>query len=391
LAYALLAILLLEAHKNPLPEVLNLFLSQRLKALQDIHATAVQTGSRPSAVNFSFGKSLDRSGRSPISARNSLVNEPERKNRHSRKDSRLNAAEVLRGLSPASRNVGRARSGSASDVAESNASRKAKNQEKRKINEQNRASKVFQDSIKLLWETVASARAVILSEDEESLVVRMMKTVQTPNLPQTGSDANITLVSTSMLVRNMPSSQILQSYLPASIQNFAPYIGDLARGVQEGTLRNTLEDWLEKSLHHLELNSVAWLEGLDTVTDVWVVKRRMSDMLDEMAAAQDAAFKQDEFTKLRKEISKAFTDRAKAIWQLRLDALAIAAENGVNADLEALMQGDDDVAQGESGTATNLQPVQADRPNNLRYTSILGVFQPDRLSLAPIRSCVVIE
>jgi hypothetical protein len=276
-------------------------------------------------------------------------------------------------------------------VAESNASRKAKNQEKRKINEQNRASKVFQDSIKLLWETVASARAVILSEDEESLVVRMMKTVQTPNLPQTGSDANITLVSTSMLLRNMPSSQILQSYLPASIQNFAPYIGDLARGVQEGTLRNTLEDWLEKSLHHLELNSVAWLEGLDTVTDVWVVKRRMSDMLDEMAAAQDAAFKQDEFTKLRKEISKAFTDRAKAIWQLRLDALAIAAENGVNADLEALMQGDDDVAQGESGTATNLQPVQADRPKILRYTSILGVFQPDRLSLASIRSCVVFE
>ena len=356
----MLAILLLEAHKNPLPEVLNLFLSQRFKALEDIHASAVQTGPRPSAVNFSFGKSLDRSGRSPISVRNSIAEQSERKNRHSRKDSRLNAAEVLRGLSPASRNNGRAGSGSASDLAESSASRKAKNQEKRKINEQNRASKVFQDSIKLLWETVASARAVILSEDTESLVVRMMKTIQTPNSPQTGSDAKMTLVSTSMLLRNMPSSQILTSYLPASVQNFAPYIGDLARGVQEGSLRNTLEEWLKKSLSHLEKNSVAWLEGIDTVTDVWVVKRRMSDMLDGMAAAQDAAFKEEEFATLRKEISKAFTDRAKAIWQLRLDTLAVAAENGVSGDLEALMQGDDDIAQGESGIVIIPQPCQAD-------------------------------
>lgn len=383
--------MLLEAHKNPLPEVLNLFLSQRLKALQNIHATAIQTGSRPSTVNFSFGKSLDRSGRSPISARNSLANEPERKNRHSRKDSRLNAAEVLRGLSPASRNVGRTRSGSASDIAESSASRRAKTQEKRKIHEQNRASKVFQDSIKLLWETVASARAVILSEDAESLIVQMMKTIQTPKSQQTGSDAHMTLVSTSMLLRNMPSSQILQSYLPASIQNFAPYIGDLARGVQEGSLRNTLEEWLQRGLRHLESHSASWLEGLDTVTDVWIVKRRMSDMLNEMAAAQDAAFKQEEFANLRNEISRAFTDRAKAIWQVRLDALALAAENGVGSDLEALMQGHDDIAQGESDAAIEPRPVQADRFIRLRHASFLGVLQSNRLSLASVRYCVLIE
>jgi len=201
----------------------------------------------------------------------------------------------------------------------------------------------------------------------------------------------MTLVSTSMLLRNMPSSQILQSYLPASIQNFAPYIGDLARGVQEGSLRNTLEEWLQRGLRHLESHSASWLEGLDTVTDVWIVKRRMSDMLNEMAAAQDAAFKQEEFANLRNEISRAFTDRAKAIWQVRLDALALAAENGVGSDLEALMQGHDDIAQGESDAAIEPRPVQADRFIRLRHASFLGVLQSNRLSLASVRYCVLIE
>ena len=354
LAHALLAILLLEAHNNPLQDILDLFLAQRTKALHDINAEAVQAGTRMAAVGFTFGRSTERTGRSPITPRSSLPEQSGRKNRHARKDSRLNAAEVLRSLSPAPRRMERSSSASSAQNDDS-AIRKAKAKERRRLSEQARAGKTFEDSLKLLWETVVTARAVIVSADSESLLETMMRRVQTSATSTNGEGSQEESVSTASLLRAMPSSQILQAYLPNSIKNFSPFIGSVGQGVDKSALGGLLDTWFKTSLERLEAQAKGWLGGLDSITEVWQVKRQASTALETLQSMQGASLSPTEAKSLVDAMTSAFIDRAQTIWQGRLEATAGALEEGLQDDIEALMQGNDDVAQGESAVLRTLK------------------------------------
>ncbi|KAG7575305.1 hypothetical protein FFLO_00469 [Filobasidium floriforme] len=301
LANALLAILLLEAHNNPLPEILDIFLAQRAKSLQDIHTGAVQ--GRTSAVGFTFGRSTERAGRSPITPRSALPEETGRKNRHARKDSRLNAAEMLRSLSPAPRRLERSNSGS-SAKGEDGTARKAKAKERKRLAEQARASKIFEDSV-------------------------------------IGAGG----VSAASLLRAMPSSQILQAYLPAPIKNFSPFIGSIGEGTDKSELQTALDTWFEQSLKRLESQAKDWLGGLETVTDVWQVKRQFSTVLTGLRSLEENKLSSEELDRLSHALSTAFVDRARSIWQNRLDATAHALEDGLQDDIDLLMAGNNNAAQ----------------------------------------------
>jgi hypothetical protein len=354
LANALLAILLLEAHNNPLPEILDIFLAQRTKSLLDIHTGAVQ--GRTSAVGFTFGRSTERAGRSPITPRSALPEESGRKNRHARKDSRLNAAEMLRSLSPAPRRLERSNSGS-SAKGEDGTARKAKAKERKRLAEQARASKIFEDSVKLLWETVVTARAVILSSNGESMLETLMQRIQTPSNDNGGEVIGAGGVSTASLLRAMPSSQILQAYLPAPIKNFSPFIGSIGEGTDKSELQNALDTWFEQSLKRLESQAKDWLGGLETVTDVWQVKRQISTVLTGLRSLEENKLSSEESDRLGYALSTAFVDRARSIWQNRLDATAHALEDGLQDDIDLLMAGTNNAAQGKQlfADATRLQ------------------------------------
>lgn len=311
-----------------------------------------------------------------MTPRLSLAEESGRKNRHARKDSRLNAAEMLRSLSPAPRRLERSNSGSAAANDDSTA-RKAKVKERRRLSEQARAGKVFEDSVKLLWETVVTARAVILSANGESPLEAMMRRIQTSDTSADSESGGNGHISTASLLRAMPSSQILQAYLPDSIKKFSPFIGNIGQAADKSVLRGLLDRWFESSLERLGTHAKGWLGGLETVTDVWQVKRQSSIVLDRLQELEQASLGRAEADRVVDTLATAFIDRARNIWQSRLDAAAVALKEGLQDDIEALMQGNDNVAQGQPALPPLVSFQSAtDRPLHADLHPSLSFFAP---------------
>jgi hypothetical protein len=100
-------------------------------------------------------------------------------------------------------------------------------------------------------------------------------------------------------------------------------------------------------LKRLESQAKDWLGGLETVTDVWQVKRQISTVLTGLRSLEENKLSSEESDRLGHALSTAFVDRARSIWQNRLDATAHALEDGLQDDIDLLMAGTNNAAQGK--------------------------------------------
>jgi hypothetical protein len=336
---SLLAILLLEPRSDPLPEVLDIFLSQRLKMLQQIHTTHLQSRNRSGMVNFNFGSSNERTGRSMAPLED--VPRHGKQSRHARKDSRLNAAEVLRGLSPVPHREAGLRNRSPSVGEDPTKTRKARLQEKRRVSEQERGFKVFHESIKVLLETVASVRGMFLADQGESLIESAIKRMQSSSSTFVQTSDAVSTVSSASLLRSMPASQILQTYLPQSVQGFSPFIGSIATEDSSLTqkLSSRLDAWIEKAFEHFRTRTSSWLQNINFITEVWTVRARTLEALEGLVTSRSAEFHQDNVQKLQVVLTDSFANKAKELWQSRLAELMQDFADGLRSDLRSIRDG----------------------------------------------------
>lgn len=132
-------------------------------------------------------------------------------------------------------------------------------------------------------------------------------------LPSRGSTtASNPPVSTRRVIQSLPSSQILLRYLPSQVISFTPFIASST----PPNLADKLGPWQTAAVEILRDSVPAWLAGLHSVADVWVVRATLADMLG------DDAFEEQIASALEAE----WGARVQAIWTSKLHALVTSAE-----------------------------------------------------------------
>ncbi|WWC60390.1 uncharacterized protein I303_102962 [Kwoniella dejecticola CBS 10117] len=232
-------------------------------------------------------------------------------------------------------------------------------------------SSIITDSVKLMLDTVSSAKAVFelqatSSEDGESVIEEMMRLIQkgettlTPPItnpppssrknshqrrasrlasislpikyaPQTPSTPSGNHrrppVTATEILQELPSSQILLRYLPNNIIGFTPFITPSSSPDQEAKL----SEWQKSSIELLKQSIPGWLKDLQHVKDIWSVRNSLKTIL-----------KEGEFEDAIKEaLEDSWSIRVKEVWQEKLDTLLDTAEREVRDAGEKVRNGAD--------------------------------------------------
>ncbi|WWD16437.1 hypothetical protein CI109_100863 [Kwoniella shandongensis] len=285
LSETLLAIVLLD--NLPIPDALNLLLSQRTKALRDV----LQHTAEASSSKTSLSPNANRK----------------------RSNSRIQAA---------------------------NATREA-------AHEREAIAGVLSDSIHCLLETVVAVQTVfekrkINTPTGDSLLEEMIRLVQkgegapliqnsTPvkqnshqrrasrlasislPLPKLSPSSIRPPVSTPSILQGLPSSQILLRHLPTSITGFTPFITPSP----PPAISDKLKAWQSSSIELLKEAIPGWLTGLRNVADIWHVRELLNKLL---SGGGD-------FEKLiLNALEGEWSTRVKQVWDERLEGLVRDAE-----------------------------------------------------------------
>jgi hypothetical protein len=131
------------------------------------------------------------------------------------------------------------------------------------------------------------------------------------------------------VIQDLPSSQILLRYLPTQVTAFTPFVAPSAAP----PLADKLAAWQDAAVGILREAVPAWLAGLQSVADVWRVRRVVSDVLG------DAQFEAQIATALEAE----WGARVQAIWTAKLDALVVNAGETLRTASRSIRAGRDKV------------------------------------------------
>ncbi|KAL1411795.1 hypothetical protein Q8F55_002762 [Vanrija albida] len=287
-----LAIVLLDS--LPIPDALDLYLSQRLKALRDNLAHAPTTGSRKRS-NSKAGAAA--AARGAAQQRDSIANV---------------LSDAIKCLLDA---VDHAR-----DVFEP--------KPKLSGNES-----IISEAIRLvqagedLPPTHASGLVRRVSSNRKS----RMASISLP-LPPTSHSAlggGGPPVSTPRILQALPSSQILLRYLPSGVTGFTPFIAPSS----EPALSQKLDAWQASAIQLLRQSVPSWLADLQSVSDVWAVRSAIGDLLG------DSAFEQQ----ISQALEAEWGARVQTIWTAKLDALIKNAETTLRTASEKIRAGEESV------------------------------------------------
>lgn len=136
------------------------------------------------------------------------------------------------------------------------------------------------------------------------------------------ADAKIPPVSARQIISSLPSSQILLRHLPVSVTGFTPFISPTSTP----DLAARLQAWGKTATAALDEALPAWLRGLMSVTDIWAVRASLRDQL-----------QANEFGEtILRALEGAWTERTKAVWNDKLEALLETAESKITAAVEHL-------------------------------------------------------
>lgn len=132
-------------------------------------------------------------------------------------------------------------------------------------------------------------------------------------------------VSAPRVIQTLPASQILLRYLPSAVTSFTPFIVPSATPV----LADKLAPWEAQVVDVLRDAVPGWLEGLNSVADVWSVRASVRDQL------TDSGLEGRISTTLEAE----WGARVQAIWTAKLDALVTSARNTLSSAAERVRSG----------------------------------------------------
>ncbi|OCF75076.1 hypothetical protein I204_03925 [Kwoniella mangroviensis CBS 8886] len=282
LSETILAIILLD--NLPVSDALDLLISQRTKALRDTLQHV--------EVNANSAKSPEKE-----------------KGNRKRSNSRRQAAAITRSI----------------------------------IQERSTISSIITDSVTLMLETVSSVKTVfeknISLGQNESLIEEMMKLIQVGDI--TASTNSITTsvpnrppITSSEIIQNLPSSQILLRYLPNNIIGFTPFITPST----SPTLSDILNTWQQGSINLLKGSIPDWLKDLKNVKDIWAVRNSLNSLL------QKGEFEEAIGLALEDEWGK----RVKEVWSEKLGLLVDNAEKEIREAGEKVRNGSEKIVSPES-------------------------------------------
>lgn len=386
---ALLAIILLDS--NTVLDVLGMFLAERTRSL-----AAVLRDGRPN----------ERGSTDDASTRGTALSvgdaeRPARKSRseatHSRQRStKLNAAAMLRGLSPAPQ----AAAGSdASAALRTHASVLRDAGDARSVRRQRaRTTRAFVEMVRCILETLEAVRHLFLPHEEEesgsSPLDDMLHRIQeVPLVPQdwshsapnghaaanghsghkrrrsrlasismplispelapsvrraytTGDGSAISggpyvlAVNSQTILRALPSSQILLSFLPSRIQAFAPFIpaSALTGSDQANVILQRLEHWHKTALSQLSVSASTWLVEIRDIKDVCAISAGVTESLEQLKGEMDGSITADEEGRLQGMLQRIWAERMRSIWLDKLAAIERALQGEVDAANQTLME-----------------------------------------------------
>ncbi|KAJ9102517.1 hypothetical protein QFC21_002917 [Naganishia friedmannii] len=384
----LLAVMLLDS--NTASDVLNIFLGQRGRALEDIF-----TASQLIRPNVSFVGNA-----SSVEKEEAITPTTRTKARHTRQASRLDAAQILRELSPAPPGAKGALVQPAENV------KVDKRNIKRKI-VRDRISKALLDTVKCIASTVGMAKSTYLAARDttsgESLFEdavhrvqegermastahrqqalrsafvsnRSEKALEPPSTSLNGSaTSSPPYISTSSMLRALPSSQMLLTYLPDNVQMFTPFISSDAKSGDEKRqqITNKLDTWVSQTLQALAPRIDIWLNRLDSIADIWKIRSQLLRLLDEILPNESIALSAEQVDQIRKVAQIAFESRTKALWRILLEELVKTTTSGLQDSLERIKSHDD-------SSITDLHPSLMFFSSPIHFPSAsMGAFMPN--------------
>ncbi|KIJ26911.1 hypothetical protein M422DRAFT_271943 [Sphaerobolus stellatus SS14] len=129
--------------------------------------------------------------------------------------------------------------------------------------------------LQMIWGSIRIARDVFgpQKDGSASLVEQTLTNIH--------SDApSESVLTTSSLLATLPSSTHLLT-LPPSIVSYKPYIDPTSSTVHIETsiLDSKLSSWFEKAIHGLDGRVQVWLSGLDSIRELWTLRRKLLDKL----------------------------------------------------------------------------------------------------------------
>jgi hypothetical protein len=345
-------------------DALTLFLNQRTRSIEDIF-----TASQFIRPNVSFVRD---SASNNTTSTTTPTDRP--KSRHTRQASRLDAAQILRELSPAP-------PGAKDAVSPSGTSETQKPDRKdiKRKTVRDRVSKALLDTIKCIASTVGMSKSSCLARPEadssssllDEAIDRIQRGDRKASAAQRGSASRqasmtegqrrtsrlpsmlpviadqhpgqIPFTSTSTILKALPSSQMLVTYLPERVQMFTPFIAPVSgksKPEQERQILDKLDSWVSDAITALAPRIDILLSRLDNISDIWKVRAHLLRLLDEIQSNETIALSSQQVDAIRKVAQTAFETRTKAIWRAQLDQLLEDTRSGLSQSLEKIRNSD---------------------------------------------------
>lgn len=352
-------------------DALTLFLNQRARSIEDIF-----TSSQFIRPNVSFVRDT---GSAEGTSATQPIDRP--KSRHTRQASRLDAAQILRELSPAPPG--------AKDLVSPTGISETQKPDRKDIKRKmirDRISKALLDTIKCIASTVGISKSSYLSraqtdsslsllDDAIDRVQRGERKVSTAQRGSTSRQVSITdaqkktsrlpsslpvildanpgtspFVSTSAILKTLPSSQMLLTYLPERVQMFAPFIAPVSgksKVEHERQIVDKLDTWVSDATRSLAPSIDIWLSRLESISDIWKVRAHLLRLLDDINSNEMIALSAQQVEEIRKVAQLAFETRTKAIWRSQLDQLLASTKSGLQQSLDKIRSNDNSSMTGE--------------------------------------------
>jgi conserved oligomeric Golgi complex subunit 1 len=130
--------------------------------------------------------------------------------------------------------------------------------------------------IDVVVRTMGVSRRIFLGQTDENspLMYDVLHHIQSEDVSAAKSlPAEVRLTSHTLLT-SLPSSNHFL-LLPASIKSYKPYLESsfLLAGAQNMEFKTKLEDWFKKALQTIRASMELWLAELDTIRELWGVRR----------------------------------------------------------------------------------------------------------------------
>ncbi|VDB86583.1 unnamed protein product [Peniophora sp. CBMAI 1063] len=177
--------------------------------------------------------------------------------------------------------------------------------------------------------TLGAARRIF--EPAHGLMASALTYIQEPDsATPDGLPADLQ-ISTTSLLGSLPSASSQITLLPESIRGYRPYMGADSSPVAHEHLADRLEKWHTNAATELAKAAGTWLGALDTLADVWAVRRGASawEEADEQLSGPESVG-------LLQALDTAVHARAGSIWRAQLADMSTAFTSTLFRALESL-------------------------------------------------------